>query len=119
MKYKKLLDSIITFDHGDDLECLILAKLGMSNKAIKARGSLTDNQISYRLVKAKQVEKNDLGYRVSFRNGVSPFATQMIRDLHSVVQADIRERITAQIIKPTPETVKVAELRGKIGKRQH
>ena len=78
-QYKRISQNVITFDSGDDNEALVLAKLGMSNKCIQAHTSLTDGQITYRLNKAKNVEENDLGYRVAFRNGVSPLATQMIQ----------------------------------------
>jgi hypothetical protein len=107
--YKRLDKRIITFDHGDDCKSVVLAKLGMSNKAIKARTSLSDNQISYRLAKAKAVEENAGGYRVEFRNGVSPLAQQLIDDLSGVLEKEIQRTIVPRILHPTPEIVKIAK----------
>jgi hypothetical protein len=56
--YKRLSKNVITFQTGDDNRAVVLAKLGMSNKAIRARTKLTSNQITYRLHKAKEVEEN-------------------------------------------------------------
>ena len=120
-KYKQISRNVITFQSGDDLESLIMAKLGMSNKAIKAKTNLSDNQISYRLAKAKSVEEAECGYRIAFRDGVSPLATRMMRDLRSVALADIKANVSTQIVKLTPETVrlKIEHLTPKVQGQQH
>jgi len=102
-KYKRINKNIITFQAGDDYIALALAKRGMSNRAIRARTSLSNNQINYRLHRAKTVEDLDWGYRVAFRNGVSPLAQQVIRDTEAVVRADIMRNVVEVIIHPTPE----------------
>jgi hypothetical protein len=104
--YKRLSKNVITFDSGDDNRVVVLAKLGMSNKAIRDRTKLTSNQITYRLHKAKVVEENDGGYRVEFRNGVSPLAQQLINDLSGVLEQEVRRNISPRILHLVPETVK-------------
>lgn len=104
---KKIARNLITFQSGDDNECVALAKMGLSNRAIKGRTSLSDCQISYRLTKAKKAEENEDGYRVDFRNGTSPFAMQMINDLVGVLREEVRRNITPRLTHPTPETIKL------------
>ena len=99
--------NIITFESGDDNRALVLAKLGMSNACIKANTKLSDGQITYRLSKARRVEENELGYRVAYRNGVSPLAFKIIHDLSAVAAADIRRNVVPKITHPTPDTVKL------------
>ena len=106
--YKRLDRRIITFAQGDDCKSVVLAKLGMSNRAIKARTRLSDNQITYRLAKARRVEENEGGYRVEFRNGVSPLAQQLIDDLSGILEKEIHRTIVPKIVHPTPETVRIA-----------
>ena len=104
--YKRFSKSVITFQSGDDNRAVVLAKLGMSNKAIRARTKLTSNQINYRLNKAKEVEENNGGYRVEFRNGISPLAQQLINDLSGVLEQEVRRNISPRILHLVPETVK-------------
>lgn len=98
---------IITFEMGDDNEAIALAKLGLSNRAIKERTKLNDNQITYRLSKAKRIEQNEFGYRVDYRNGSSPMAMQIIHDIAGILREEVRRTITPKIVRPTPETVKI------------
>jgi len=107
LKYKRINRSVITYQSGDDQEALILAKLGMSNAAIRARTSLSDGQITYRLHKAKNVEENRFGYRTEFRNGVSPLALDLIKDLHAVLAADIKRNVVPRITHPEPQTINI------------
>ena len=89
--------AIITFHAGDDNEALALAKLGMSNRCIKEHTKLNDGQITYRLSKAKKVEGNEFGYRVDYRNGQSPVATQIINDIAGIMREEIRRTITPKL----------------------
>ena len=106
---KKISRSLITFENGDDNEAVALAKMGLSNNAIKraTNNRLTDSQITYRLSKAKKVEENQFGYRTDYRNGTSHFALQMINDVAGVLREEVRRNITPKIARPTPETVKI------------
>lgn len=106
-KAKRINAGVINFDSGDDNETVALAMLGMSNRAIKERTTLSDGQITYRLSKAKRVEKNKMGYRVDYRNGTSPMAGQIISDIIGVLREEIRRNITAKLTHPTPETIKL------------
>lgn len=106
---KSINRNIITFESGDDNKALVLAKLGMSNAAIKARTGLSDGQITYRLTKAKVFENNEQGYRVAFRNGVSQEAVEIIRDMQNVINADIQRNLVPLIAHPTPQTVEVSD----------
>lgn len=106
-KYKKLAPHSVTYESGDDQKAVVLAKLGLSNFAIRGRTDLTDSQITYRLHKAKVLEENERGYRVDFRNGSSPLVKQLIADLSGVLAEEVKRSICPKIIHPTPETVKV------------
>lgn len=103
---KKIPRHRINFYAGDDNESVALAKMGLSNYAIKERTKLSDGQITYRLHKAKVVEGNYHGYRVAYRNGESDFARQMIHDLAGVLREEVRRTITPKIDHPEPKTVK-------------
>jgi hypothetical protein len=102
---KKIARHRITFHSGDDNESVALAKMGLSNRAIKERTKLSDGQITYRLHKAKTVEGNDSGYRVAYRNGESDFALRVIHDLAGVLREEVRRTITPKIEHPTPKIV--------------
>lgn len=106
-KPAKKRSAVIDFHEGDDNEALALAMLGMSNLAIKERTRLSDGQITYRLSKAKRVEGNKMGYRVDYRNGSSPMATQIIRDIAGILREEVRRTVTPRIVHPTPQTVKI------------
>lgn len=108
-QYKRLVRHKVTFEGYADSLALAYAKLGQSNQSIhrKLGDQLTDSQITYRLSKAKRAEENDRGYRVDWRNGTSPLVQQVIRDLVSVLQADIKSSLPQKIVHPTPGTVKL------------
>lgn len=101
---KKIERHFITFESGDDNEAVALAMMGLSNRAIRARTKLSEHQITYRLHKAKEAEKNEYGYRVSYRNGISQFSLQLINDLAGVLREEVRRNITPKLVRPTPET---------------
>jgi len=105
-KYKKLARHLVTFEGHADSMALALAKLGQSNTSIRRSVALSNSQITYRLSKAKKIEENERGYRVDFRNGTSPLVRQLIRDMASVLQADIRRDLPKAIAHPTPGTTK-------------
>lgn len=102
---KKIARSFITFQSGDDNECVALAKMGLSTKAIQDRTVLSKCQITYRLSKAKKTEGNQFGYRLDYRNGTSQFAMQMINDLAGIMREEVRRNITPKLTHPTPETI--------------
>ena len=104
---KKIARNVITFQSGDDNECVALAKMGLSNRAIQDRTILNKCQINYRLHKAKETEGNQFGYRIDYRNGTSRLAMQMINDLAGVLREEIRRNITPKLTHPTPETIKL------------
>jgi hypothetical protein len=104
---KKIARSFITFQSGDDNECVALAKMGLSTKAIQDRTVLSKCQITYRLSKAKKTEGNQFGYRIDYRNGTSQFAMQMINDLAGIMREEVRRKITPKLTHPTPETIKL------------
>jgi hypothetical protein len=106
-KRNKISRSFITFQSGDDNECVALAKMGLSTKAIQDRTVLSKCQITYRLSKAKKTEGNQFGYRIDYRNGTSPLSIQLVNDLAGILREEIRRNITSKLTHPTPDTIKL------------
>jgi hypothetical protein len=97
----------VTFEDPADVEALVLAKMGASNKAIAIQTALSNGQITYRLSKAKHLEHRDTGYRVAWRNGESDVFRMVHQDIAGILRKEIARSLPKLIIKPTPQTVKV------------
>lgn len=107
---KKIPRHLVTFEFGADREALLLAKLGMGNRYIRLKTGLSSGKITYRLHKAKQLEENDHGYRVDWRNGNSPLLDRMLQDYAGILEREIDRRVVVKIVHPTPKTVKLKEV---------
>jgi hypothetical protein len=103
----KLTRHKITFASSGDAECVEMAMLGYGNKAIARSTGLTDCQITYRLSKAKAIEKNKHGYRVAWRNGESAISQQVRKDIGRIIRMDVQRRLPIQILHPEPKMVSV------------
>jgi hypothetical protein len=97
----------ITFAASTDARAVVLAKLGLGNKAIQGRTGLSDGQISYRLGKHKRIWREEIGYRQSWRLGESVLVNDIIQDLAAVMTEDVQRHTPPKIAHPTPKTVKV------------
>ena len=88
----------ITFADENDSKAVALAMLGQSNKSIlqRTRG-LSDGKITYRLSKHQRVEGGKGGYRVGWRNGKSELVKQIISEMASVIQLDIKRNTPGKI----------------------
>lgn len=97
---------VITFEDKFDMRALLLAQLGQGNRYIKLETGLTDNQINYRLAKAKRVAEKQFGYRVDWRNGNHPLLKRMLMDYSAVMIKDIERTVSSKIEHATPKTTK-------------
>lgn len=96
----------VTFRTPGDAMVVVLAQLGFSTHLIRVRTGLTESQITYRLHKAKGLEKNKYGYRVAWRNGTSKVAQTILSEYEMVMQKDIQRRLPVLIEHTPAQTVK-------------
>lgn len=70
----------ITFTLATDIDCIVLAEFGLSNKAIANSTGYSDSQIAYRLHKAKVADgkPKGRGYRTDYRDGYSTAASEVL-----------------------------------------
>lgn len=103
----KLARHQITFEGIRDQQALLRAKIGIGNREIARITGLTDNQINYRLAKAKRMEEKDEGYRVAWRHGNNPLVDRILRDYSKIMIKEIERKIVARIIHPTPKVITI------------
>src|SRR5256885_451179 len=86
----------------EDHECALLGALGFSSNYILSQTGLTPGQIGYRLKKAEIS-------RMDFRNGSSPWAKMMLRNMKETTEPRLTEYLKRY--QPKPE-----KQRGKYGR---
>jgi hypothetical protein len=97
----------VTFEHIREIDCICLAKLGMSNLAIKSETGLSDGQISYRLRKGKLLEEMPKGvtYRSDWRNGTGPVVRSVRDYMIGGLRNQTRDTLIPLVRKPVKATV--------------
>lgn len=94
----------VTFARSEDAIALALAELGASTKLIRQQTGLTESQVTYRLHKAKGLEKKKKGYRVAWRDGDSDLFRRVQRDYLVVTMKDIQRKLPVLIEHPPAKT---------------
>lgn len=107
---KKLARRKWTFDQKRDQEMLWeMARSGLGNAAIMRETGFTLGQISY----ARQLLKAQLGLEHSLYNswrlGVVPYQIQMMRMVHGIRMAELREQVVPKLVHPTPVTINLKD----------
>jgi hypothetical protein len=104
-KPKRLARPKVNFENQDDLEVVVLAKLGMSNAYIAEQTNLNDGQISYRLTKAKKLQGYHKGhtYRSEWRNGTGDLVRAVLTSVVPSIREEAKAVLPGMIHHPTPE----------------
>lgn len=71
----------------EDYECAYLGALGFSTRYIASRTGLTSGKITYRLKKATI-------RRMDYRNGSSPFATIVLKNIGPLMKREVNAFLT-------------------------
>ena len=102
-KTKKQAHVLVNFELDADLQCVVLAQMGMSSAYIAEETGLSHNQITYRLTKAKKAEGYKAGhtYRSEWKSGSSFAARTVINSLGPQLKEDAEKRLPKLFEKPT------------------
>lgn len=96
----------ITFAGNADALSVALAQLGQSDSVIEKECGLTPGQISYRLRKAKDLMKQQDGFRTAWRKGESKICQMVKADVLAIIKKDIQRKLPVQIEHLAGEVVK-------------
>lgn len=107
---KKLTRHKVNYEDVNDLESVVLAKLGFGHKYIRQQTSLTPCQVTYRLTKAKNAEglPKGIGYSTAYRLGQSEYAEAVMRAVVPVARRETEKSLPKLFVHPTPKVIRIA-----------
>jgi hypothetical protein len=96
---------LVTYENIQELNCVIMAQLGIGTEAICEETGLSPSQVTYRISKAQHLEGYEKRhtYRSEWRRGTGHAVRSALRNAGPSMRQDAKLTLPKLISHPTPE----------------